>query len=214
MFAAIENNLPLMERLVALGCSVNKKNKEGYIALHFGNTILTLTLSISSSVPAVMYSRDDTVSWLLARKAAPALTAGPSQQTCLHLASARHSGQSLQIVKVLLLHSPADLRLKGKLPASVHHVNSHEVHLSEDACGSIPLFCAIEAGNNNVCRELLGSLAEQQVLHVKQPLGDTAMHLAARRRDANLMKTLIEAGAQVVILNFHLSHIYFQCFSI
>ena len=46
MFAAIENNLSLMERLVALGCSVNKKNKEGYIALHFGNSILTLTLSI------------------------------------------------------------------------------------------------------------------------------------------------------------------------
>ena len=38
MFAAIENNMSLMERLVALGCSVNKKNKEGYIALHFGNT--------------------------------------------------------------------------------------------------------------------------------------------------------------------------------
>ena len=36
MFAAIENNIPFMERLVALGCSVNKKNKEGYIALHFG----------------------------------------------------------------------------------------------------------------------------------------------------------------------------------
>ena len=52
-----------------------------------------------------------------------------------------------------------------------------------------------------MCRELLGSLAEQQVLHVKQPLGDTAMHLAARRKDANLMKTLIEAGAQVVLLN-------------
>ena len=49
-----------------------------------------------------------------------------------------------------------------------------------------------------MCRELLGGKAEQQVLHVKQPLGDTAMHLAARRRDANLMKTLIEAGAQVV----------------
>ena len=74
----------------------------------------------------------------------------------------------------------------------------HGGHLSEDSCGSIPLFCAIEAGNNNVCRELLSGKAEQQVLHVKQPLGDTAMHLAARRRDANLMKTLIEAGAQVV----------------
>ena len=38
MFAAIENNIQFMERLVALGCNVNKKNKEGYIALHFGNT--------------------------------------------------------------------------------------------------------------------------------------------------------------------------------
>ena len=38
--------------------------------------------------------------------------------------------------------------------------------MSEDSCGSIPLFCAIEAGNNNVCRELLGGKAEQQVLHV------------------------------------------------
>lgn len=66
-----------------------------------------------------MYSRDDTVSWLLARKSSPALTAGPQQQTCLHLASARHSGQSLQIVKVLLLHSPPDLRLKGKLKVSI-----------------------------------------------------------------------------------------------
>ena len=73
----------------------------------------------------------------------------------------------------------------------------HGRRFLEDSCGSIPLFCAIEAGNNNVCRELLGSMAEKQVMHVKQPLGDTAMHLAARRRDANLMKTLIEAGAQV-----------------
>ena len=50
-----------------------------------------------------------------------------------------------------------------------------------------------------MCKELLSGQAEQQVLYVKQPLGDTAMHLAARRRDSNLMKTLIEAGAQVSI---------------
>lgn len=46
---------------------------------------------------AVMYSRDDIVSWLLARKSNANLAAGPMQQTCLHLASARHSGQSLQV---------------------------------------------------------------------------------------------------------------------
>ena len=42
MFSAIENNLSLMERLVALGCNINKKNKEGYIALHFGNKSVTM----------------------------------------------------------------------------------------------------------------------------------------------------------------------------
>ena len=48
-----------------------------------------------------------------------------------------------------------------------------------------------------MCKELLAANIEKQVLHVKQPLGDTAMHLAARRKDSNLLKTLIEAGAQV-----------------
>ena len=37
MFATIENKLPFMERMLALGCHINKKNKENYIALHFGN---------------------------------------------------------------------------------------------------------------------------------------------------------------------------------
>ena len=36
MFAAIENKISFMERLLSLGCSINKKNKENYIALHFG----------------------------------------------------------------------------------------------------------------------------------------------------------------------------------
>ena len=38
MYAAIENKIPFMERMVNLGCDVNKKNKENYIALHFGKT--------------------------------------------------------------------------------------------------------------------------------------------------------------------------------
>ena len=50
MFAAIENNLSLMERLVTLGCSINKKNKEGYIALHFGNITITLHCHMDSVI--------------------------------------------------------------------------------------------------------------------------------------------------------------------
>ena len=105
------------------------------------------------------------------------------QQTCVHLACARHSGQSAQIVKILLLHSNKDVRFVG------------------DLADSLPLFTAIEAGNSNVCRELLSVDPGRQLSQTKQPLNDTAMHLAARRKDANLAKVLIEAGAQVDLQN-------------
>ena len=38
IFATIENKMQFMERMLALGCNINKKNKENYIALHFGMT--------------------------------------------------------------------------------------------------------------------------------------------------------------------------------
>ena len=38
MYASIENKITFMERMVSLGCDVNKRNKENYIALHFGKT--------------------------------------------------------------------------------------------------------------------------------------------------------------------------------
>ena len=42
IFATIENKMQFMERMLALGCNINKKNKENYIALHFGMTALSL----------------------------------------------------------------------------------------------------------------------------------------------------------------------------
>ena len=39
IFATIENKMQFMERMLALGCNINKKNKENYIALHFGKTV-------------------------------------------------------------------------------------------------------------------------------------------------------------------------------
>ena len=49
-----------------------------------------------------MYSREDTVSWLLGKKADPDLVGGPMQQTCTHLASSRHSSQSSQVLNNLI----------------------------------------------------------------------------------------------------------------
>ena len=50
-----------------------------------------------------------------------------------------------EIVRILLHHSAPGLRYK------------------EDLAGTIPLFCGVEATNNNVCKELLAKEAEAQV---------------------------------------------------
>ena len=63
--------------------------------------------------------------------------------------------------------------------------------------GNIPLFAAVEAGNLHVCRELLLQETEAQLKYTKPPLKDTALHLAARKRDNDLVKLFIEAGAVV-----------------
>ncbi len=70
--------------------------------------------------------------------------------------------------------------------------------------GNVPLFAAIDAGNLNVCRELLGHETEAQVKFTKPPLKDTCLHLAARRRDNDLVKLFIEAGAAVDAKNVSL----------
>ena len=63
--------------------------------------------------------------------------------------------------------------------------------------GNIPLFAAIDAGNVNVCRELLSQETEAQIKYVKEPLRDTVLHLAGRRKDNDMLKMFIEAGASV-----------------
>ena len=63
--------------------------------------------------------------------------------------------------------------------------------------GNIPLFAAVEAGNIHVCRELLLQETESQLKYTKPPLKDLVLHLAARKRDNDMVKLFIEAGAVV-----------------
>ena len=81
MYASIENKLDFITRLVNLGAQINATNMEKYTPIHF----------------ASMYSREDTLSLLLTKKANPNLIGGPMNQNCLHLASARMSGQSASV---------------------------------------------------------------------------------------------------------------------
>ena len=62
MYAAMENKINIMSRMLDLGCDVNAKNKERYTTLHL----------------ASMYARDDTIKMLLNRKADPTTQGGVS----------------------------------------------------------------------------------------------------------------------------------------
>ncbi|XP_059080155.1 serine/threonine-protein phosphatase 6 regulatory ankyrin repeat subunit B-like [Tigriopus californicus] len=128
---------------------------------------------------ASMYSREDTIKLLLSKRADPALAGGPKNQSCVHLVCSRPTSQALQILRALLTVAPKNARTKP------------------DTDGNIPLFAAIEAGNLHVCRELLSHEAETQIKYAKEPLKDTALHLAGRRKDNDMVKMFIEAGGTV-----------------
>ena len=63
MYASMENRTLLIERMLELGCDISAKNKEHYTTLHL----------------ASMYSREDTVKLLLAKKADPTHSGGVSK---------------------------------------------------------------------------------------------------------------------------------------
>uniref|UniRef100_A0AAG5DJG7 Uncharacterized protein n=1 Tax=Anopheles atroparvus TaxID=41427 RepID=A0AAG5DJG7_ANOAO len=66
--------------------------------------------------------------------------------------------------------------------------------------GKIPLLLAVEAGNQSMCRELLSSQTADQ-LKATTTNGDTALHLAARRKDVEMARILIDYGANVDVQN-------------
>ena len=49
-------------------------------------------------------------------------------------------------------------------------------------------------GNHAVCRELLNSQAKDQLVYRKPGLQDSVVHIAARRKDIDLLQLFIENG--------------------
>ncbi|XP_050477994.1 serine/threonine-protein phosphatase 6 regulatory ankyrin repeat subunit A isoform X1 [Bombus huntii] len=132
---------------------------------------------------AAMYSREDVVKLLLSKRGVdPYATGGPRQQTAVHLVASRQTGTATSILRALLAAAGRDIRLKV------------------DGRGKIPLLLAVEAGNQSMCRELLAQQAPDQ-LRATTTTGDSALHLAARRRDIDMVRILVDYGATVDMQN-------------
>ncbi|XP_061930336.1 serine/threonine-protein phosphatase 6 regulatory ankyrin repeat subunit A isoform X6 [Apis cerana] len=132
---------------------------------------------------AAMYSREDVVKLLLSKRSVdPYATGGPRQQTAIHLVASRQTGTATSILRALLAAAGRDIRLKV------------------DGKGKIPLLLAVEAGNQSMCRELLAQQAPDQ-LRATTATGDSALHLAARRRDIDMVRILVDYGGTVDMQN-------------
>ncbi|XP_043267430.1 serine/threonine-protein phosphatase 6 regulatory ankyrin repeat subunit A-like isoform X3 [Venturia canescens] len=167
MYAVKDNRTAFLDRMIDLGADVGARNNDNYNALHI----------------SAMYSREDVVKLLLAKKGVdPYATGGPRQQTAVHLVASRQTGTATSILRALLAAAGRDIRLKV------------------DGKGKIPLLLAVEAGNQSMCRELLSQQATDQ-LRATTPAGDTALHLAARRRDVDMVRILVDYGASVDMQN-------------
>ena len=67
--------------------------------------------------------------------------------------------------------------------------------------GSIALFYAIKALNYEVCKELLSSHTEEQLEAYTNVSHNTALHLACISKDIEIIKLLVEKGANVNAIN-------------
>ncbi|KAH9498484.1 hypothetical protein Btru_007628 [Bulinus truncatus] len=131
---------------------------------------------------AAACSRDDTIRTLLSKNANPMVTGGPLNNYPLHLACARSSG-ALSTTKLLLTAMGKDARTV------------------KDKDGMIPLFMAIEAGNVLVIKELLSQNSQGQITCRRNDTGDTALHLACRKKDLEAVKLLVDAGINLDLKN-------------
>ncbi|KAL1490865.1 hypothetical protein ABEB36_011550 [Hypothenemus hampei] len=207
-WAPIDQILKSMEKAIAnAGEDVNSTPLAGVVDLVSGMTplmyavkdnrtsLLDRMIDLGSDVGArnndnynvlhisAMYSREDVVKLLLGKKGVDVYSTGGSRnQTAVHLVASRQTGTATAILRALLQSAGKDIRLKV------------------DGRGKIPLLLAVEAGNQSMCRELLNTLTSEQ-LRAASANGDTALHLAVRRKDIDMVRILVDYGTNVDIRN-------------
>ncbi|KAG8199145.1 hypothetical protein JTE90_015980 [Oedothorax gibbosus] len=128
---------------------------------------------------AVANVKEDAIRLLLSRKADPFVTYGPKNQLPIHVLCQKGRGSVSATLSILLRSGGKDMRL------------------IKDKDGKIPLFLAAENDNNSLCRELLAALSKEQLKFKSVEEGDTAMHIATRRKNGELLRLLLNSGGNV-----------------
>jgi hypothetical protein len=107
------------------------------------------------------------------------------------------------IIQEFTKATAGDFVARNKLQAGLGRSGFHSALKSSLGTlqkGKIPLLLAVEAGNQSMCRELLGQQAAEQ-LKATTDNGDAAIHLAARRRDVDMVRILVDYGTNVDMQN-------------
>ncbi|XP_050688189.1 serine/threonine-protein phosphatase 6 regulatory ankyrin repeat subunit C-like isoform X2 [Eriocheir sinensis] len=126
---------------------------------------------------AAMYSREETIRHLVQKKADINAAGGSREQTAAHLVANRSTGAAVALIKTVLMHAKQDLRL------------------TKDNRGDIPLFLAVDASHQGLVRELVFHHGPEQVKSVRANTRDTVLHVACRKKDTDMVKVLVDAGA-------------------
>ncbi|KRZ56108.1 Ankyrin-1 [Trichinella nativa] len=109
-------------------------------------------------------------------------------QLPLHLALNRAPLLSVALIKLLLDY--------------MQHTTGLDPRFIEDKEGCIPFLAACEAGNVPACKELLSQSKQRQMEAIRKDNGDTALHIACRRRDAELLRFIADQSPFVNAKNF------------
>ncbi|XP_048581815.1 serine/threonine-protein phosphatase 6 regulatory ankyrin repeat subunit C isoform X3 [Nematostella vectensis] len=150
--------------------------------LSTGTSVNATTKDGLTALHVAVNSSADSVVRLLLSKKANSLATSTDLQTPLHLACTKPPGNAAatEIIKVLI-------RSSGKESKSMTDKN-----------GDTPLFLAVQSGNVIAVRELLSTgQAEQQVKQTKSENGDNVLHMAARKREPEAAKLLVQWGAEI-----------------
>ncbi|CAH0702580.1 unnamed protein product [Spodoptera exigua] len=202
MYAVKDNRTSFVERLIELGSDVGARNNDNYNVLHI----------------SAMYSREDIVKLLLSKRGVDPFATGGLQAAVQGVLCVPGAGRDMNEGRDAASASrcgrrspPLNLQAKDlqRLEISFIELNKERAKQKEwkklirDMVfqrGKIPLLLAVEAGNQSMVRELLSAQTAEQ-LKACTPTGDTALHLAARRRDVDMARILVDYGAAVDAVN-------------